>query len=63
MAFGHAWINKTFSVSAADGVDMRFLFKCFCGRRLKNQNGDQDGWYCRRHGLQALFKEVQGSDE
>lgn len=37
-----SFIQKAFVVKAGDGVDMRFLFKCFCGRRLKDNDNDQD---------------------
>lgn len=47
------WRGGTIEYRRAPGVSIGTVFECFCGRRMKQQRGDTQGWYCRRHGLQA----------
>lgn len=39
-------------------IDGGMTLYCHCGRKLKERKDDKEGFYCRRHGLQAVLERV-----
>lgn len=50
------WLFDNITVHAAPRVRVGLVTKCWCGRKMKIHKGDDEGFYCRKHGLQAYVK-------
>lgn len=47
------WTRHILVIRGHKHVTLGFMLRCWCGRNMRQQRGDDKGWYCRKHGLQA----------